>query len=705
MDGSEDYKIAAANQARYQYGLHAGHREYIKEAKRNDDMYLGGGRQWSEADRIQMRSERRPMIELNHVLPAVNTALGLQLHSRVDMDFRPRSDGADDDTAAMITKVIRQICDDIEYSVHESWQFEDGLIEQRGYLEFYVDFTDNFLGEIKCQLIDPRDLIIDPDARSYDPKEWGDFIIVRWMSYEDIRGRYGKGAADKLDQLADSFIDGMDTYLDRNHFGMDSDGSGFDGWFTADCDDKASRLYMVLDRQRMEITRGRVLVSSSGDVTPVDTLTPEQLERGLLDGFETVADYRRVIWSVTSGATVLHHSPSPYKTYTIVPYFPYFRRGRTRGMVCNLRSPQELENKTITNALEIQNTTANSGYDVPEGTLVNMEPEDLQKHGSRNGLVIVYRKEIGKPEKRQPTQMPSGTESLADRAEFSIKTISGMSDTLQGGRGREIAGVAIRAKAYMGETQMGRPLDNLAYTRRLAARKLLELLQQFYTEERIIRIVDPETKDVEGEVVINQVTAEGIVNDITVGTYDVVVSDTPTHATYQDGQFDQVLNMRKEGVGIPDEHVIMASSYAKKHQLVREIQEMVQQRDPVAEAEADKVKADAELKRAQARKADAETVNTSVDSKYSAIQTAGVITTNPETAPLADQILLSSGDKDYDTPPLIPPATGEVDYPQGYFDGGIAPNTNPTTPVPSPEPDDPSTGKAAGIETQRIESI
>ena len=125
-----DETLCRSNWERYQYSRQAGHDNFIVTAIRNEDFFLGGGKQWSEQDRLARAG--RPIVELNHIMPAVQTALGMQLHSRVDMDFQPRGEGADDDKARVINKVVRQICDQIEYHWHESQQYADGVIEQRG---------------------------------------------------------------------------------------------------------------------------------------------------------------------------------------------------------------------------------------------------------------------------------------------------------------------------------------------------------------------------------------------------------------------------------------------------------------------------------------------------------------------------------------------------------------------------------------------
>ena len=66
--------------------------------------------------------------------------------------------------------------------------------------------------------------------------------------------------------------------------------------------------------------------------------------------------------TVTADDVVLDDDWSIYRSFTIVPFFPYFRRGNPFGPVDNLIDPQNLLNKTSSQELHIVNTTANSGW-------------------------------------------------------------------------------------------------------------------------------------------------------------------------------------------------------------------------------------------------------------------------------------------------------------------------------------------------------
>jgi hypothetical protein len=172
------------------------------------------------------------------------------------------------------------------------------------------------------------------------------------------------------------------------------------------------------------------------------------------------------------------------------------------------------------------------------------------------------------------------------------------------------------------------------------------------------------------------------INDVTMGEYDVVITEQPMQITFENSQFNQAMEMRKGGVGIPDATVIRYSSLSDKHEILENMQSQVQP-DPLAEAKA-------ALLAAQTRKADADTTARSVEAQFSAIQTAQVIATTPQTSALADTLLKSAGYVDRDSAPIVPQITAPIAQ-QNMAEPQA--NTNPLTPA------NPAVGMMAGIET------
>jgi hypothetical protein len=129
------------------------------------------------------------------------------------------------------------------------------------------------------------------------------------------------------------------------------------------------------------------------------------------------------------------------------------------------------------------------------------------------------------------------------------------------------------------------PLDNLAKTRQYLAEKILNLIQTFYTEERVIQVTNEDDPLQPREpMVINFETPEGdIINNLTLGEYDVIVSSAPARDSFDETQFAEALSLRQAGVAIPDDAIVTYSHLQKKEELAKRIRVMTGQEPPTPE--------------------------------------------------------------------------------------------------------------------------
>ena len=684
---------ARENWQRYQYGKDRGHLTFTGQAERCEDMYMGQGKQWLAETRAQMALERRPVYELNQIKPSVNSAIGYQIQNRMDIAFKPRGGDSDLHTATIISKVVMQVADQTALHWRETQIFSDGLIEQRGYFDVRMEFDTNIKGEIDITTLDPMDVIPDPDAKAYDPDDWADVIVTRWLTLDEIEQLWGKAARAKAEASNDDGDDfgDQDEETPRNKFGNETLG------FHDGCETKADglRRYRIIDRQKRVYEMSDCLVwPLTGDVQVMDTMAEDSIKDAFRQGaVRSRRMRRRVKWIVTTYSTTLHDTYSPYEHFTPVPYFAYFRRGRTGGMVDDAIGPQEILNKAMSQVVHIVNTSANSGWVVEENSLTNMTTEDLEEEGARTGLVVEYKKGAKPPQKIQPNQVPTGIDRIIDRADKALRDVT-VPDAMRGLGGHDEAGIAIQAKQFASQQQLAVPLDNLAFSRKLLASRILKLVQTYYDTHRIIRIteVDPKTGKKKVEVLeINKFDPNtgSYLNDVTIGTYDVVITEQPMQVTFENSQFKQAIEMREKGIRIPDQMVVQYSNLTDKQEIIESMGNGQPPADP-------RVEAQVKLIEAQTRKADVQATDVQVKSQFSAIQTAQVIEQSPGTAPLADGLLKSAGAVDHDAGPIVPLALpGQATQPAAE----IPSNTDPLTPA------SPARGAQDGIETPEADSM
>src|SRR5690606_18866639 len=365
---------------------------------------------------------------------------------------------------------------------------------------------------------------------------------------------------------------------------------------------------------------------------------------------------------------------------------PFFRRGITRGLVDNAIGAQEMLNKALSQYIHILNSVANSGWLVEQNSLTNLSTDDLEEQGAATGLVLEYKRGTNPPEKIKPNEVPQGVDRLIELGSQKIRTITGITDAFRGqAQSANQSGKAIQSLQFGSQLSLAVPLDNLARTRHLLASRMLELIQGFMDAPQIMRITDrkPGQEDSTEELRLNWELETGeVINNLTIGEYDVIVTDQPNHITFEHSQYEQALQMKKEGAPIPWSYIVRYSPLAERNELSRMVAEQEgQQTDPEKEAKA-------VLAKAQAALAEANAVNKSMEAFFSAMRSSQLLRSDPALASLADQMLRSGGYVDKDAPPIVPDASG--------LPPAAPPptNTNPLT------PDNPAVGVNDGIETQ-----
>ncbi|OPZ57077.1 MAG: hypothetical protein BWY87_01701 [Deltaproteobacteria bacterium ADurb.Bin510] len=138
------------------------------------------------------------------------------------------------------------------------------------------------------------------------------------------------------------------------------------------------------------------------------------------------------------------------------------------------------------------------------------------------------------------------------------------------------------------------------------------MVQEYYTEQRLLYITTDRLTNQTEQLVVNQPTPEGaIVNDLTLGEYAVVVTNQPERDTFEETQFDQAVRLRVEaGVQIPDKYIIQSSRLKDKAEIIKaldgdqnspEAQAAARLKQRASEAEVTKLEAEALQKQSDAQ--------------------------------------------------------------------------------------------------------
>lgn len=582
----------------YRYCNDNGHSDWLELAQQCFNYWRS--KQWDERVKAQLEREGRPALTFNIIESLVRAMKGMQRALRNDVRFTPVQ-GTDAESARVQDAIWLHIQNQNQLDFIETDLYEKGLITGRAYYDVRVSYDESIQGDVIIKTRRSQDIILDPSADQYDPKEWPQVLDRRWVSYDDIEHMLGKEKADA------AFHNGTPDYYDVEDI-EHGRALGRMPYYSMDgmVDSKKVRGMLLLGRQYYVNKEKEMFVDlKTGDMSEI----PETWDRERVGRVIELASQRgtristmkrkvkTVRWTVTCDNALMHDDDSPYKNFNIVPFFPTFVDGVSMGAVESLIDPQQLFNKMTSQELHIISTTANSGYKLLTGALVGMTRQELERDGAKAGFVAELTRMDGL-EKIQPNQVPAGHDHLSDKADRIMRQIAGTPD---GGRGfsrddasqdkvlQDQAGQAVNFAAW---------LANLHRTKQLLASRVLDCVQAHYDSEREIMITQGSVYKPQVQSI--QINDGSYVNDVSRGKYSTVLVPAPSRTTMSKEDFDLMIKLRTEvGIQIPDDLLIELCPASNKAQLVQALQGDSNERQKAAEELAQQ-QAQVELQKGQA---------------------------------------------------------------------------------------------------------
>lgn len=571
-----------------------GMRDWAEKAKKAVEYYEN--KQWRAADLAKLKAEGRPPLTINKIRPLVNLVLGYHLNNRTDISYKPGNDmiGTDEIAGALshVSKHISQVSDlpSIDGEV-----FLDGCLTGRGFYDSDFSFEHNDFGEHIWRACDPFAKYLDPEADQYDLNS-GTFIMDRrWLSIDEIGFYFGKRAQELLQPMVsggsfsgmpNGFFEREDEVTPWRRFGGEGEGEAalFGNQLLDYVDTARKNVQTLCIEHYVPVWQWHFIDAETGDREPI----PEHFSRediiAILKFAHDQGDpimvqkrqRRRVRWTYLAADLIVFDDWSPFETFRTIPYFPYFRRGQTQGMVEFLTDSQDEINKRRSSRLNIINRAAAGGWIYPKGSLDAQQKANLELFGSSPGFQLEYDTKNGQLQNAKPEQITPGTNPIAHaqleaEAEGDLNDIAGINKDAMGKNDKVQSGLAIQSKQRQSIIGLEGFLSNFSRTKRLQGMKQLEVIQSHYTEPRIIRIIGEGNEPITQE--INQRTAHGIKNNVTLGKYVAIVDETPLSKTFLEAQFEEIMRMKEAGMPIPDDMVIDASSFTKKQELKAKLAE------------------------------------------------------------------------------------------------------------------------------------
>lgn len=504
--------------------------EARKEMMLDHDYY--DSKQWSDEDAAVLKERGQEPVVFNMIATSIDWILGAERRQRMDWHILPKRK-EDSGEAEAKTKLLKYISDVSNVPLQRSRAFEDAVKGGVGWLDTGVR-SDPTREPVYVEYEDWRNVWYDPLAKKQDLSDGRFLFRSKWMDL-DMAMMLWPEQAPSLKTVT------RDDLVDQDAEGVDD----IDSERAEDSHDVAMRSRIRVIEcwykvpMRLQIMRGPelgVLDGEEFDETNHDHLMLAAY--GLAEVFEAVKQKMRVM--IYAGDVVLFDDWSPYR-HNRFPLVPIWAKRRTRdgspyGPIRNMRSPQNDLNKRRSKALFILSTNKIIADDNATDDWEEFQDEASRPDGllrKRPGSEVTVFSE---------TALADAHTQLMDQDAMYIQDASGVTNENLGRDTNTISGKAIEAKQEQGRTVTIRIFDNHRHAYQAVGQILLSLMEQYYTDEKQIRIGKDKGKYEFQE--INAMQPDGtILNDITASKADFTVSETDFNDTLRQSLFEAMSEM------------------------------------------------------------------------------------------------------------------------------------------------------------------
>ena len=495
--------------------------ENMNRSEALNDIKFAAGEQWPVEIQNSRNLEARPCLTINKIDAYVRQVTNQQRMNRPRIKVHPVNNEADVKIAEIIEGITRHIevnsnADTaydtaFDYAVRMGWGFwrvntryvrEDSFDQ-----EIYVDAIDN-----------PFTVYFDPNSVLPDGSDAERVLVTTVMDKRRFREEY-PGANDGAD------------------FTQRSTGDSTASWVTKEDIRIAEYFYIKRVKAKLyQLSNGQSMFADSKDFF-------ERIDRSGLTVIAERESYKKQVhWCKMTAMEVLDERVLPNRWIPIVPMYgatvTIDDKRKHYGLVRFAKDPQRMYNFWRTSMTESVALAPKAKWLLAEGQDEGHEQEWALANQKSYPVLRYKQKDIEGnpapvPTRLQPEPPPIGIMESAAAISADLQMVIGIVDPSQLPSGN-ISGKALQGQQNQVDLSNFHFYDNLARSIRHTGKIILDLIPKIYDTQRVVRIIGADGAP--DMVTLNQPvqTAEGIskvLNDVTVGEYDVVMDTGPANQT------------------------------------------------------------------------------------------------------------------------------------------------------------------------------
>lgn len=509
------------------------------------------GAQWE--DSLGQQFENRPRMEIDKIAASVDRTFNEYRANRITVDFKPKGDSADDDTADLLDDLYRS--DELESCAQEAYdnavqEGTKGGIGAWRLRAIYEDESDedDDAQRIAIEPIYDADVCVffDIDAKRYDKADARRAWLLYSMSRDAFEEEYPDQPANSLDRV------------DRRE--------SFD-WFQPDVVWCAE--YYEKEERAETVVTFELSVDPNKDEPTQRKHTEDELEESpeLVEELEVLGfvEVKRkkvkrthVHKYVINGACVLEDCGVIAGDH--IPIVPYFGNRsfvsnveRARGKVRKAKDAQRIYNMQLSTLAEM---TALSPYEKPIFTQQQIQGHEYAwaSDNVRRGAYLLINpildasgnpNPVGPIGYTKPPAVPQPLAALIEVANRDIKDVTGNRDESQ----QIASNVAAEAMQMVQDrSDMGDfgYMDNMAKSMRRCGEIWLSMRRDIETKRRKVRRVAADGAMSSDEILVPAMDDKGgeyVKHDLSAGKFDVVVDVGPSFSSKRDRTIQSLINV------------------------------------------------------------------------------------------------------------------------------------------------------------------
>lgn len=502
---------------------------------RDHDFYDGD--QHDEEDIIVLRERGQEPFVYNRTKPTIDWIKGTERRTKVDFRILPR-EKSDAKDAEVKTSLCKYVADTSKAEFIRSRAFGDAAISGLGWVELGVR-SDVSEEPIYVAYEDWRNVWYDPLSVELDLSDARFLFREKWVDVDYAKAMF----PDRKDLIEASSVTGGATTL-VDYDAVDDVSSEQDLYDAASGVRQESRSRVKLTEFwyrvpcSCQVLQGKSLGPLAGMKYEKDNPAHEVL---ISEGHASVYDAikREMRCQVFCDAGVLQDELSPYRhgKFPIVPIWGYRKKrdNSPYGAVRQVIDPQRDLNKRASKSLFL----LSSNQVVADDDAVQDWDELAEEVARPDG--IIKKKPNSQLDIIRQDRLADAHINLMDRDAKYIEAIAGVTDEQLGRETNARSGEAIYARQNQGTVVTAELFDNLRYSIQLQGEIILSLIEQYYTDEKVIRITG--SRGQTEFIPVNQRTDSGVLNDVTASQADFVVDTMAFNGSVRQASFEAMQAM------------------------------------------------------------------------------------------------------------------------------------------------------------------